>query len=247
MNLLRHRVTPATVVAADKLKRLGTIGGDTYLEHAGDEYRLSGPSSSTGNDLGADGSLGHLIVATPITADNGDGRRIIVGSSFRVAVPVAKGTYQAAVERGVRRRPSTARVRSLPDALSGITMLDPKRDFILAQTAARPGPPDAKPSGYVAGRGPVRGDAILPAVSARGGAEIVVRAGRPVAVPLPGQRINADVVLLLDRAARLVVALVTHEGTCELDHGKDTPPPPWTELPGGALACEAHARGDLRP
>jgi hypothetical protein len=228
-----------TIVAADKLKPLGTVGGSRYVEHRGREYVIG--STVERPDQGSAPDDG-IVISTPVTADNGDGRMVEIDRTYTAAWAVPPGTYAAEVERRSKRtRPAPLRPA---DALDGLSLLARRSDRIVPSGGGPALGVELKPQGYASGRPAIRGRAILALLGSRG-VQLQVRDGR--LLPLSEQRIAPGMVEIIDKAARLLIGYVTrHPVPCELEH-KDKAPEAVTLLVGGLAACEQHRSGGLRP
>jgi len=230
------------IVPASKATRLGMAGGQEYvqLDKRDDEYLLEQQAVDSPDDLAA--IEGQRFVSIPVVISDERGGTMQVGNRYRRALPVARGTYRAELEKAERRaaRPQPAR---LPvDALDGLSLLRPRADSLWPSTGASAQsliPVTPSPGAYVPGRRKVRGRAIVEHLERQGvslrmhGGKLLVSAeGRASAV--------AEVV---DKAGRLLLGWLTDRPVmCELDHPQD-PPEAWTLLVGGLAACQAHAEG----
>jgi hypothetical protein len=236
------------IVPASKVVRLGLVGGQEYvqLDKRDDEYLLEQAVSSP-DDLAV--IEGQRFVSIPVVISNERGGTMQVGNRYRRALPVARGTYRAELEKAERRaaRPQPAR---LPvDALDGLSLLRPRADSVWPSTGASAQsllPATSSPGAYVAGRRKVRGRAIVEHLE-RQGVSLRLHGGKLLVSAAHGRA--SAVAEVVDKAGRLLLGWLTDRPVlCELDHAGD-PPEAWTVLApaaSGLAACEAHATGTAR-
>jgi hypothetical protein len=146
--------------------------------------------------------------------------------------------------RSGRSRSATPRPA---DALAALALLQGRPDYIAATTAAsaHPTATPRPPTGYAAGREPIRGRAIVELLE-RKGIQLAHRDGR-LLPPVSPERISPAVAELITACEPLLVGFATgHPLACELEH-KGEPPEAVTKLMPDWWACEAHRSGELAP
>jgi len=242
--MFRTRSAP-DIVPAIKVVRLGIAGGQEYvqLDKRDDEYLLE-PAVDSPDDLAA--IEGQRFVSIPVVISDERGGTMPVGNRYRRALPVARGTYRAELEKAERRAARPQATRLPADALDVLSLLRPRADSVWPSTSASAQsllPVTPSPCAFVPGRPRVRGRMIVDHLQSLG-VTLQVHAGK-LLVTSPNARTMA-VSEVVDRAGRLLLGWLTDRPVmCELDHAED-PPEAWTVLVGGLAACQAHATGTAR-
>ena len=219
--------------------RLRAIRGAPFVEAGGKQYAELGEVATPDEAGDAD-----AVLRVPQYAE-ADGQRIEVGARYRVLEALPPGRYeQLRAERHTRSAP----LRPV-DALASCQLLAPRPGLIASQPGAPAPGVNLGRGGFAPGRPAARGrDAILARIEATG-TQLVLANGRHLALA-PGGRLRGDVRELLEvpGVGRLLVGWLSgHPVGCELDHGKDAPPPAVTIALGGLAICEAHASGEVAP
>lgn len=239
---IKSVVTPTVIVPMAETRRLGFVAGNLWLEWRGREY-IVGARVLEGEDLR---SMSGAILATPDTVTD-NGQEYVIGTIHdRLSDGYPLGSYAAEQQKRQRQRRASAQIPRPVDGLKGLALLARHPGHIFTEPGAGPGFADNPHSAFVPGKGPVRGAAAIMAAIESKGVSLSVINGRLVATA-GGGRLPGQVAEVLAVAERLLVAELTGDARCELQHpGKGAPPKAFTVLaPGGALACEAHAKGEL--
>lgn len=245
---------PTTIVPANKVTKLGKAGGFEYSEVDGTEHILEPAVLLEPGDVAE--KPGQKFVSIPqMLVDEQTGRAHQMGNKYRRAMPVKAGTFERESARTGTSKPAPTPTRpvdalALPALSAKASMIVPgpprPTSLVIGLEATVPNPNGA--GGFVPGRGPVRGRAILDLLEARG-ITLQVHAGK-LLVTAPKGRMTGDLRTVVDKATPLLIGYLG--GTpfpCEVhppaDKGtpSDDPPEAWTILLGGLAACEACATG----
>ncbi len=95
------------VVDPDKLTKLGTARGSTFVSLGSDEYIQAG-EVATPDAAGP----GEVLVKVPTTLADADGHKMEVGHTYRRLLPVEVGTFDRLRQRAAQAPPCSRSTRS---------------------------------------------------------------------------------------------------------------------------------------
>jgi hypothetical protein len=241
----RGRLAPGDV------EIVGTVGEFTYGRYDGIEYIIEPLDAADSSRPLADGEI--RTVEARQRTDYGTVSQYNV---WQRGFPVAPGTYEAAVAAEARRRPRGPKPHRPVDIVGRLPALRGTADFVMpvrerqnsdlaleAEMATMPGRPVA---GFVPGTPAASDDpaAILARLERRG-VNVSVTAGGRLLITSAGGRIPDDMLDVVIRCERLLVAALSGvPALCELPHAGKAPAA-TTIVAVGILACRDHAAGRL--
>lgn len=246
MSAIRTGIPKGRTLAPDDLEYLGDAGGWKFFRYPkgpdGSEY-IAQHVAMTPDEVSKPARRDELRIASPRTRD--DLGTVTEYVAVVKAERVATGSYAATLEREAR----TARIMGPKshrpvDLVRRLPLLRARPDYVIptpgADRLALPGGPVA---GFAAGAPPITGAAAIVARLESRGVRLELTRGGRLLVTSPGGNLGDDVLAVVTRCERLLVAYLSGRPiACELAH--DGPAPEAvTVLAVDVPACADHAAG----